>query len=655
MSTNSNPLKYRAYIDGLRAVAVLPVLFFHADLGCSGGYVGVDIFFVISGYLITALILKDLDGGKFQILEFWERRVRRILPALAVVVFSCLAAGWLLYLPLDFKELGQSIIAQSLLVSNIYFWQQSGYFEQAVEVKPLLHTWSLAVEEQFYLLFPFLLVAFRRFSHKSIVPAILALGGASFCLSVWGSYHYAQANFYLLPPRAWELLTGSLLAALPAQRTSKRWLAESLSWGGLLAILWAVFCYDPETRFPGAAAILPCAGAALIIRANGRDLTSVGKLLALRPVVFIGLISYSLYLWHWPLLVFSKYWALEPIPPGLRLLLLLASLVLAILSWRFVETPFRKRLVLDSRPRIVAFAGITTALLLLAGLGVHQLLGVPSRLPAEALRYADGAGDFAFKNEVSLKGARAGAFRELGTGDKQRPVELLVWGDSHAMAAMPVFDTLCKEHAVRGVAATHSSTPPLVGYQSKNSNLKNDSIPYNNAVVEYIRGKRVRDVVLLASWGGYVTRDKTPQLLHRGLLDTVAALKDTGVRIWIMRDVPIQPWNVPKALATTVWHGRGNPEQLGLPLDEYRAEFQRQDPIFEGIATQGPGVTILDPSSLFFGPNQRCRVAEDGKSLYSDSGHLTGTGAMNLRPLFKPLFEGLAKKTATTQAPGASH
>ena len=234
---NTNPLKYRAHVDGLRAVAVLPVLFFHADLGFTGGYVGVDVFFVISGFLITGLILRDLDAGKFSIVKFWERRVRRIMPALAVVVLASLAAGWFLLLPQGFKELGESAVAQTLLSSNIYFWIKSwigvGYFTPDAEVKPLLHTWSLAVEEQFYLFFPFLLLALKRIARHSIVPAILLLAGISFALSVWCSYRYPSANFYLLPTRAWELLIGSFLAAIPVQqRITARWLTESLSWGG---------------------------------------------------------------------------------------------------------------------------------------------------------------------------------------------------------------------------------------------------------------------------------------------------------------------------------------------------------------------------------------------------------------------------------------
>ena len=447
--TNRNYSMYRADIDGLRAVAVLAVLFFHAGIGCSGGYVGVDVFFVISGYLITGLILKESDAGQFRVLEFWERRVLRIFPALAIVVLTCLVAGWFLFLPPDFKSLGQSVLAQAMLASNISFWLEAGYFAASAEVKPLLHTWSLAVEEQFYLLFPLLLIGFKRLPRNLLGRAILLICCASFGLSVYGSYRHTSANFFLLPTRAWELLVGSFLAAVPAPRASTRWLMESFSWCGLLGILGAVFIYDHTTRFPGVAAVLPCVGTALLIWSNSHALTSVGRLLAMPPMVFVGLISYSLYLWHWPLLVFYKYWTLGPIPMGHRVLLILASVGIAVMSWRFVETPFRKRLVLRGRTQVFAFASITTIVLFLAGTAISQLRGLPARFPPNVIRYAAGEADRAFTKEVGLKEDLSGDFIELGMGDRRLPVRLLVWGDSHAMAAMPVFDKLCKAHSQR--------------------------------------------------------------------------------------------------------------------------------------------------------------------------------------------------------------
>jgi peptidoglycan/LPS O-acetylase OafA/YrhL len=348
---------YRPDIDGLRAIAVLSVLFFHADLGCSGGFVGVDVFFVVSGYLITGLILKDIDAGRFGITQFWERRIRRILPALSIVVLFCLAMGWFFFSPLDYRKLGQSAFAQALLVSNIFFWQtagKAGYFdESSVEITPLLHTWSLAVEEQFYLLFPFLLLACRGFSRRRLARLTLVLGAISLGLSVYCSYYYRVANFYLLPTRAWELLIGAWPAIVLSTRDPARWLKESVSWAGLAAILAAIFLYNRETRFPGITALPPCVGAALIIWANRSSCTSVGKILAWPPLVYIGLISYSLYLWHWPLLAFGRYLVPGPLSVGERGLLLLIGLVLAALSLKFVETPFRQRSVCPTRMAVL--------------------------------------------------------------------------------------------------------------------------------------------------------------------------------------------------------------------------------------------------------------------------------------------------------------
>jgi peptidoglycan/LPS O-acetylase OafA/YrhL len=275
-SIGSPLFKYRPDIDGLRAVAVLAVLFFHADLGCPGGYVGVDVFFVISGYLITGLILKELESGRFKLAAFWERRIRRILPALALVIVSCLAVGWFLFLPVNYQELGESVVAQGLLSSNIHFWMKTGYFGQAAEVKPLLHTWSLAVEEQFYLLFPFVVIGVSYLSRRFLVPVILLLSSVSFGLSVYYAYWEPMLNFYLLPTRTWELLAGAFLSVIATQAPPV-WLKTRLNWVGilalfcLLAIAFVVFLRIRNSRFAGLAAFLPCAGAALALWINAHS------------------------------------------------------------------------------------------------------------------------------------------------------------------------------------------------------------------------------------------------------------------------------------------------------------------------------------------------------------------------------------------------
>ena len=343
------PCKYRPDIDGLRALAILPVLLFHADLGCTGGFVGVDVFFVISGFLITSLILKEINSDAFSLIRFWERRIRRIIPALIVVIAVTLLAGWFLYLPEDFCSVGKSVMAQVTLMSNVYFWRLTGYFAAGVDTKPLLHTWSLAVEEQFYVFFPLLLIFLARMKRFSFAKTIFWLGIGSFVLSVIGSYTKPAATFYLLPTRAWELMIGAFLAAIPEKQVSNPWLNETVGLTGLGLILFSILYYSQDTRFPGLAAIPPCFGAAMIIVSGSGKSTLIGRVLTLRPSVFIGLISYPLYLWHWPLLVFSKYLAIKPQSTEIRVVLLMVSAALATLSWKYIETPFRKRRIVHER------------------------------------------------------------------------------------------------------------------------------------------------------------------------------------------------------------------------------------------------------------------------------------------------------------------
>jgi peptidoglycan/LPS O-acetylase OafA/YrhL len=632
---------YRADVDGLRAIAVLAVLFFHARIGCSGGFVGVDVFFVISGYLITRLILKELEEGRFSIRKFWERRIRRILPALAVVVCSCLLVSWFVLLPRDYHTLGNAVSAQAILLSNVFFWRSTGYFAASNDAQPLLHTWSLAVEEQFYLLFPAVLtLVFYRLTRRRLVTAILLLSGISYVLSLYGSYMYPDAAFYLLPARAWELGTGVLLAATVVRRTPGKWLAEIMSWSGLIAIAVAVFSFNRDTRFPGFAALLPVLGTAMLIRANDVSLTYVGKLLAARPVVFVGLISYSLYLWHWPVLVFSQYGAADPLPVALRLLLLAVSVAIAALSWRFIETPFRKRVILQSQVRVFAFAGVTLGVLLVAGVAIRTLQGMPSRIPPAAMEYVKDV-DRAFINEVSLQQALAGDFVELGTRDKHKPISIFVWGDSHAMAVMPALDSLCKKYSVRGIAATHSSTCPLVGFRSLGKySLGRQSPAFNNAVVRFIRSRNIRDVILVGHWATYLDEGD----LYRAFTRTLITLENTGARVWIMKEVPEQRCTRPPITLACAVMRHYDPETLGVAVTDYRQASRTQDEVFKRLTHEFPNVAVLDPATFFVAHNNQkraiYRMAENGKSLYADSTHLTVIGALQLRPLLKPIFIG---------------
>lgn len=336
---------YRPEIDGLRALAVLPVILFHAGVELfSGGFVGVDIFFVISGYLITSIILQEKKSGKFTLVNFYERRARRILPALILVMLFSALLGIALLDSSEVIDLGESLIAVSLFLSNFLFWRESGYFDTAAESKPLLHTWSLAVEEQYYVLFPLFITIFWRFGQNLILYLLVFIFLISFYLSIWGSINKPSAAFYLLPFRGWELLIGVFLAFYLNKRRSYKtnlWI-NFLGIAGLALIFYSILRYDEYTPFPGLAALAPVLGTALLILYAIKG-TLIYKLFTFKPLVSLGLISYSAYLWHQPIFVFSRSLFLEELNISLVLLLITLSLVLAYLSWRFVEAPFRDR------------------------------------------------------------------------------------------------------------------------------------------------------------------------------------------------------------------------------------------------------------------------------------------------------------------------
>ena len=362
-------MKYRAEIDGLRAIAVLPVILFHAGVGhFSGGFIGVDVFFVISGYLITSLILQDMAVDGFSTIEFYERRARRILPALFFVMLMSLPLACALLAPMDLEEFGGSLIAVSGFVSNIFFWQQSGYFSSAAELKPLLHTWSLAIEEQFYILFPAFLVTAWRFGITVVVWLLVALCFSSLAVTHWTSLAYPSVGFYMLPVRAWELLIGVLLAFYIREFghfRGPRW-NQWLSVLGLFCIFTSLFYFSEETPHPSLLTVLPTFGTGLLILCAVPG-TLAFYLLSLRALVGLGLLSYSAYLWHQPILVFSRHYRLgQGIGDSLTLVFLLVAIFAAAwVSWKYVETPFRNRLVwrrkaifLSAALGMFAFSGI---------------------------------------------------------------------------------------------------------------------------------------------------------------------------------------------------------------------------------------------------------------------------------------------------------
>lgn len=642
-----NPSTYRPEMDGLRAVAVLAVLCFHAGFGMSGGFVGVDVFFVISGFLITGLIDKDLQAGQFSFLDFWERRIRRIFPALTVMVAITLAVGACCLMPEEFKSLGKSALSQTALVANFHFQKKADYFEGSAELKPLLHTWSLAVEEQFYLLLPVLLVFCRQLSRSRLISLLSVLAIVSFCGSVWGTYFAPSKTFYLLPGRAWELLLGSVLAlACPLLALSLRF-RSAISWAGLAGILFACIWYDRETRFPGANAVIPCLGTALIIFANSSGLTGVGKLLATRPMVMIGRLSYSLYLWHWPVLALMR--TMSPTAPSAsaRFLAMALSFGLAWLSWKFVETPFRRAQHLSQR-RVYGLAISCSLLVIGISWSVVFTEGFPNRLAQNTLQALKCGEVTEYPKAVITSIGAELPSEQLGT--------FLLWGDSHSLAISRTIDNLAKKSGTSGYLWWSPGVIPVPGVQD--FFCENSTIQQNEKTMEFIKSHRIPHVILAARWNLYIelskygnrhllaerqTDDPTPEsarrLFRQGLGKMLDELKSQGVTVWLMKQVPEQEIPEPRfAAIRSSQYGWKAPR--GISIERYRSQQAALDRILDELCKgREEYVHILDPLSFCFEDTGFSKICHQSYSYYFDGDHLSWYGAQELlSPMFQPIL-----------------
>ena len=635
-------LNYRADIDGLRAIAVLGVVLFHYRLGLPGGFVGVDVFFVISGYLITSIILKDIEAGCFSLTSFWDRRIRRIFPALFAVILATSLVGWFVLLPTDLGDFGKSIAAQTVFGGNMFFWWNAGYFDTSAATKPLLHTWSLAVEEQYYLLVPLLALFGATATRKSLGKALAIVFLLSLPLCLVLTCRAPDSAFYLLPARAWELAIGGLLSVLPPMGQSRR-VGRMVGYAGLAAVLGSFFLINHKTPFPGTAALLPTLGTAALIWANGYlpFSSSAARLLSFRPLVFVGKISYSLYLWHWPVLVYAEYLSSGLLRWYVRVMLVGISVALAVLSWRFVETPVRTRGLLPTRQALFRFAVAVSCCYLCLGIFVSNFRGMPSKVKIEAQGYANSRYDFPYSTLINLSRAERADFAMLGD-NLNTPVRCVVWGDSHAMAIIPAIDDLTHAFHSRTAVASYFGTAPILGVESTDdASLKKDSVAWSRAVVDYVARQKISHVLLVGRWHTYTVKalikGKAPdeQSLGDCLAETVATLRQTGAKVWILKEVPTYDFNIPRALTRAALKGL-SVDKMGLAEQQYLTRSQSEDRLLAPAARQG--AIILDPKEYFLNEGGFCKVAQSGFSIYRDNDHLTGRGAMLLRPLFADIW-----------------
>jgi peptidoglycan/LPS O-acetylase OafA/YrhL len=651
-------MRYRPEIDGLRALAVLPVMVFHAGLPVlTGGYVGVDVFFVISGYLITTILMDDIAGGRFSIARFYERRVRRILPALFVVIAACVPFAWAWMLPEAFESFGQSVVATVLFSNNVLLWLTSGYFAQAAETKPLLHTWSLGVEEQFYILFPLLLAVLVRPGRIGL--AIAVLGAASFALMMWSvqtGLPGAEARFYLLPTRAWELLAGSAAALwLRADRPAPpRAIRAVLAGAGIAMVAAAMILFDRGTDFPSLRALLPVAGTALLILFAGPD-EPVGRLLGRRVPVAVGLVSYSAYLWHQPVFVFYKLRMMAEITVPAALGLIALSLALAALTWRYVEQPFRRGPV-SLLPRRGALFGVATAagmVLCAGGLAAHLLQGVPARLDPEARAVARTAQALSPHQKACQFGPWDSApahpvepctrFMPSGTPD------VVILGDSHAGAMAQAIQQSLIADGIESYAVTYLGCPGLPGLYRVDLGPRHGCDDYARGMQDWIAASGARVAVIAARWtigwagnrfdngeGGVAGGDPNPIDLvahvseRAGARDPArrarflgaveAGLSDLADRVPVVLvdPVPETGWRIPERMARLIQTGMA-PEDATVTTS-YSAYAARN----RARARIGPLFCDADSG--------RCRATQDGTPLYSDNNHLSAAGAAHIAP-----------------------
>jgi peptidoglycan/LPS O-acetylase OafA/YrhL len=622
-------MRYRPEIDGLRAVAVVPVILFHAKLGLvPGGFVGVDVFFVISGFLISSIILGDLQNKRFSILGFYERRLRRIAPAMLFVCLACLPFAALWMLPSEFKAFGRSLFHSVLMVANFDLWGDD-YFSPSGELKPLLHMWSLAVEEQFYLLFPPLLWLLYKGTHRWMSAVVAALAAVSFVLTWPLSAIDPDANFYLPFSRLWELAGGALLAI---HRPDTIRLAEPakavLAGLGLVAIVGSCLLLKPVPHHPGPVTLIPVIGALMVIAfASSHNLA--GRLLSLKPVVWIGLISYSLYLWHQPVFAFARLRMIEPVSPGVYLALIVLTVALAVFSYLFVETPFRRGRLFAAR-RILGFAGGAGMALMIAGMVIASAQGFPVRAGgAEAGRVAS----------MGL-GRRCDGILTPACVTKPEP-SMAVWGDSFAM------------HLFDGIASSERADAPGLAQLNKSScgplpdvvpALPNrpaewpaECLDYNAGVRSYLNSNpSLRYVVLSSQFHTYL--EGRPLIGRDGRLkegDYETVRQDLEQNLDWLGSVGLKP----VVFAPPPRNGRdaglcvARRRMLGLDeafCDPKRADERVFDAAIErlmgDISKRFPVVSLTD----YLCDDDRCRVIDEGVSLYYDDGHFSPQGSRHL-------------------------
>lgn len=659
---------YRPDIDGLRGIAILAVLLFHAfPLLVPGGFVGVDMFFVISGYLITGILIDANRDGSFSYRDFYARRVRRIFPALIMVLATSWLLGWFILFPDEYEELGRHIGASALFLSNIVLWHEAGYFDRAAELKPLLHLWSLAVEEQFYLFWPPLLMLVLA-KVRPRWRAFFGLALLSFIANLLMAEYAPIAGFFLLPGRFWQLLLGGMLAYAEHENITERLRRPALAWAGAVLLLLACLCFSREVAYPGWRALVPSLGAVMLIAAGMRVWLN-RSLIACLPLRAIGLISYPLYLWHWPLLAFLRI--LEGAEPSVevRICTLLLTLLLSYLTYRMIERPIRFG-AFKHKPQ--AIPALLAAMLLIACIGTltWNRDGVKTLRPFNAQLMQDTEKLDALRAAQHPCHYRTGHDLSWCLVTGEAPATIAIFGDSHADHLLP---GAVADRSRSWLILGQSSCPPLMGIDILYKDRSLACAKKNAAALEALRSDpRIRTVVLAARGMAYIgdaafmanANQKTnPQnyrsvstyageaqstkaeLFAIGMSRTITALEAAGKRVIVMVDVPelnfLAMRCVPRPLQLFAMDRLDACTLDKAAAMEYVAPYRE---VLKRIAAQHPTVKFYDPTPLLC-DETRCYAGNEAMLFYRDNNHLSQRGSIMIMQDFTRWLNHLESAT----------
>jgi len=643
-------LPYRPHIDGLRAIAVLAVILFHfSSRTLPGGFLGVDIFFVISGFLITQLLFEPSDlSWRSRLAGFYLRRARRILPALLFTSLVVAAAAAVIYLPDDLKSIGKYFLLTPLMLANVASLLDGGYFATG-NYFAMKHYWSLAVEEQFYLVYPLVILLLPVAAHaRRRMGVLAAIAVVSIALCIRGEYWHPSVTFYLMPARAWELMFGALAAASPALVFKNRLAIEGAAYAGLAVVLSSLVLFDQGTGFPNPRVLIPCAATAWLLFIGRQPSTTAFQLLSMRPLVFTGKISYSLYLWHLPILVLAQYYAIRPLSERELTAVGCVIYAVAILSWRFIENPIRRKVVLSSARAFVP-AALAGSLLVSAlgawfwlGKGLPWRVGRDIQVLTQTDRQPRGAEQCM---SLPLTRVAAGDLCRIGP-DHTGVRKAVLWGDSHALVLWPAFEWLAQANDVQIYFAARSSCKPLLGVADGlvGTSKPEDCAAFNNAMVAAVQKIHPEVTILAAFWDlESALADEDPSALAStrepewNWNATIGPLRAAGSAVCVVLDVPYLRYWMPYSLAMARRRGLDT-SFIYLSRADVVARYKGIEAPVRALAAAN-ALRVVDPKDALC-PGERCEIEWNGRSLYGDSNHLSKVGAMHVRDSLAPCFQG---------------